>query len=123
MELKTYLNLIVSVTLIAAVAVLVTLVAYNPTSLGPVGVTLWFIGMFVALQGMLTVALYYLRQRYPDATGGMRRFMASWRQGLILSGLAVTMLALSSLRQLSWRDAGLLAVLALLIEFYGRTRK
>ncbi len=123
MEVRAYLSAIMAVTIIAGAAVIVELVAYNPTALGPVGVTVWFLGLFLALQGGMTLGLYRLKRRYQDVISPTKRFMSSWRQGLIIGGTTVILLALSSLRQLSLRDAGLLALLGLLIEFYGRTRK
>lgn len=123
MNVRTYLSAMMAVTIIAGGAVLVQLVAYNPTSLGPAGVTLWFIAMFAALQGAITLGLFRLKRRYGELLSPGKRFMSSWRQALLIAGVVVILLALSSLRQLSLRDAVLLSVLALLVEFYGRTRK
>ena len=112
-----------AVTIISGGVVLVELVAFNPSSLGPVGVTIWFLALLTALQGAFTLGLYRMKQGLAEVSGPATRFMSSWRQGSLIAGVLVVMLALSSLRQLSGRDIGLLVVLALLVEFYGRTRK
>jgi hypothetical protein len=121
-NVRTYLSMVMAVTIIAGGAVAVELVAYNPTSLGPVGVTLWFLALYAFVQGLLTLGFYRLKRRYGDLLGPNKRFMSSWRQGMLLAAVLVVPIALSSLRQLSTRDVVLLAVLAILIEFYGRTR-
>ncbi len=120
---RTILNLIASATVIAGGAVLVGLLVYNPASLGPGGVTFWFIGLFVVMQGAITLGLFRLKRRQGELMGQHKRLMSSWRQGALLAGIVTIMLGLSSLRQLGQRDVILLVVLGLLIEFYGRTRK
>jgi hypothetical protein len=112
-----------AVTIIAGAASILGLVAYNPTTLGPTGVTLWFVGLFMTLQGLLTFGFFRLKRRRAEIMGESKRFFSSWRQGLLVAAVAIILLGLSSLRQLSLRDAVLLAVLALLVEFYGRTRR
>ncbi len=123
MQVRSSLSLMLALTIIAGGAVVVGLVVSNPANLGPGGVTLWFIGLLASLQGALTLGLYRFKRRYAESLGPNKRFMSSWRQGFLMAGVIVMLLALSSLRQLSMRDAVLLVVLAILVEFYSRTRK
>jgi hypothetical protein len=122
-QVRSSLSLMLALTIIAGGAVVVGLVVSNPANLGPGGVTLWFIGLLVALQSGLTLGLYRLKGRYAETLGPKKRFTSSWRQAFLIAGVIVMLLALSSLRQLSARDAILLVILAALVEFYGRTRK
>lgn len=120
--MKLYLRLILSVTILSTIAVVAALFLTNPTSIGPFGVTLWFVGVFLALSGALSLSLYHLKnwlQLHPTPN---RRLLFAWRQGSLI-GLALTVwLALSSLRQLSWGDVALLILLLALVEFYLRAR-
>ncbi len=122
MELKSYLSWISMMTAVTGGIVVLTLIATNPTVIGPAGVTLWFVALFMAIQGASTLGLYILKSRSEQAVGPYQKLTASSRQGLLLSGVLTVSLALSSLRQLSGRDLGLILLLALLIEIYFRAR-
>ncbi len=122
MQNKAILSLITLMTLILGPVFVLSLVVTNPKSLGPIGVTAWFLALLVGLACGLTLLLFNLKRvtkRY-DPTGV--RLSASWRQGFLIASLATVCLALSSLRQFSLRDGVLLFILAVLIEFYFRTR-
>ena len=108
--------------ILAAVVGLAVLFA-TPAGLGPQGVTLWFLLAFVALSGWLILILYggktYLHLHESPQT----RWQYSWRQGWLLGAWVTLVAGLSSLRQLTLRDALLLVVLLLLIELYARLRQ
>ncbi len=120
MSTKAYINLIMIMTVIAGAAVIVCIIAANPSRIGPIGVTLWFVALLVFGQGILTLGLIQLKNRLFPILGQHRIVTSSWRQGLLLGGGIVMVLALSSLRQLGWRDVVLLAGLLGLVEFYFR---
>ena len=103
---------------------LFTLFTTNPTKLGPGGVTFWFINMLFFLSSALTLVFYYLKKRRSKSTEfSPRGFRSSIRSGSLI-GLSLTvLLALSSLRSLSWRDIILFFLMIVLVEVYFRTRK
>jgi hypothetical protein len=94
----------------------------SPVKLGPAGVTLWFLLVFAGLTAASTGTLYAAK-RYLQLHGNpSSRLRYSWRQGLLFSGIAVCLLGLSSLEQLTWRDGILFVLFAVLIELYTRLR-
>ena len=124
MQLRAALSLTTLVTAGLAFLAVSAIVVTNPSRLGPVGVTLWFGALWAAVAGMLAILLYVAkswRKGFSDERP-VSKLYASLRQGLLAAGVLTVMLALSSLRQLSLRDAVLLLILAGLIEFYFRTR-
>lgn len=95
----------------------------NPTKLGPGGVTFWFINLLFMICGFLTLVLYFLRRRKSLSDLKLKELNNSIRSGTLL-GLSLTILvALSSLRSLSWRDIILFLLLIILVEVFFRTRK
>ncbi len=102
----------------AALGCLLAMLALSPVEAGPVGVTLWFVLLLVAVSGALGLAAFAVsRNLRPNAeTGDL--VPAALRRGLLVGGYVTILLALSSLQQLNLRDAGLLALLLGLIEFY-----
>lgn len=117
---KQLVSVTTAVTIVAAVCVIAAVFLTNPTSFGPVGVTIWFIGVLVALQGGFTLGLYTLKSRKDQP--GTKALSASWRQGLLLALAITVFLALSSLQQLGLRDVILISAVLVLVEFYFRTR-
>lgn len=116
---KGYVGL-VGVSALAATAVaLFAMAAFSPEALGPVGVTLWFLAVFVALSGWASLAAYRIERRLaPDYRSEKVLIWNSWRRGVMAGGFISILLALSSLQQLNARDAILLVLLILLVEFY-----
>ena len=119
---KSQLKLIALTTLGAALGVTATLFLTNPTAIGPLGVTIWFLGLLVAGGGLFTLILYYFKSFLHLHHSDWHRFHFAWRQGLLLAMALAIFLALSSLRQLSRGDIVLVSILLLLVEFYFRTR-
>lgn len=109
-------------TVISGIAVVVCVIATNPLRIGPLGVTLWFVALLGLIQGLVALGLIEAKKRLLPTLGEHKRVTSSWRQGLLIGGDATMLLALSSLRQLGWRDVILLTGLLALIEFYLRAR-
>ena len=103
-------------------ALLLSLVLTNPLAIGPVGVTVWFVVLLLALAGLVSLVLYIIKSFLHIHKNPAARLRYSWRQGLLISGYATAMLALSSLRQLSLRDAILWGLLLGIVEIYVRLR-
>jgi len=120
---KIGLGLITTITVGATVLVVLALSASNPGRLGPLGITLWFVALLVALSGITAILLYVAKSQLRREDTAASRLSSSLRQGLLLGGGVTICLGLESLRQLGVRDVILIVILAGLIEFYFRTRQ
>jgi hypothetical protein len=120
---KAVISLVTLVS-VASVAVVVWMLrATNPSQVGPFGVTLWFVAVLAGLSGILTLVFFGLRRRFKPMDVETKQLGASWRDGFLFAIALTSLLALQSLRQLSWRDLILIVILTGLVEFYFRTRR
>lgn len=89
----------------------------TPDSLGPVGITTWFIVLFTALS--LLLASVFLKLATSLHRGQKRHSVAmALRRSILVSLFSVSLLALSSLHQLSVVDIVLVILLVVGVEFY-----
>lgn len=120
---KLILTGFIVVSIVTFVIFIISITTTNPTKLGPGGVTFWFINLLFLLSSSLTLSFYYLRTRRSNTGQTAKKLRSSIRSGALI-GLSLTvLLALSSLRSLSWRDIVLFLLLIILVEVYFRTRK
>ncbi len=117
-----WLTILVIGSLVGAVGLVLSLILTNPLTIGPLGVTAWFVALLGVIAGLATLGLYAAKTYLRLHTTGAARLQYSWRQGLLLSGWIVGMLSLSSLRQLGILDAILLGILLVIVEVYVRFR-
>ncbi len=117
-----YLGLLLAGALLSGVLAGLALLLTNPLQIGPIGVTAWFLLLLVFVTATLTLLLYAAKSFLRVHDNKMARLRYSWRQGLIVAGYLTGLLALSSLQQLSLRDAILLGLLLVIIEVYVRFR-
>ncbi|HEY6736351.1 MAG TPA: hypothetical protein VI322_01400 [Candidatus Saccharimonadia bacterium] len=111
------------ITAVAGLAVLVlSFVFTSPQGLGPVGVTIWFVLLYVTLSAVFTLAIFAAKHYLRLHAAAMTRLRYSQRQGMLVAGLVVGCLSLSSLKQLSWLDAILLGLILVIVEVYVRFR-
>lgn len=106
-------------------ALFFSMLVTNPSRLGPTGVTLWFMGLWVVVSSCLALLKYELVMKFgKEATKLNRHKMvaSSLRHGVLIGAGLTVLLALSSLQQLDARDVGLVAALLALIEFFVRAR-
>lgn len=88
----------------------------TPEALGPYGITVWFLLLFVAIWGLVSNLSYGLL----SWAGGKDRLARSLQYGGLTSGFIVLLAALNSLRQLDVKDIVLVSLLVLLTGFYLR---
>lgn len=117
-----WLSVLIIWSLVASVGLILSLALTNPLAIGPVGVTVWFVVLFLALSSIFTLALYTSKTFLRLHATGVGRLRYSWRQGLLLGGWVSGVLALSSLHQLGLVDVILLALLLVIVEVYVRFR-
>jgi hypothetical protein len=119
-----YVGLLIAWTVVAGLGIVLSLFVTNPLAIGPLGVTLWFLLLLSVLAAGFTLALYGIKTYLHVHDGAARnRFRYSWRQGWLLAGWGVGILAMGSLHQFSLRDAILLGLLLGIIEVYMRFRR
>jgi hypothetical protein len=108
----------------AGVAVALLAVFFtSPVKIGPIGVTLWFLVLLAAISSLTVAGLFWFKVRSPRIQNTDEKLLQnSWRQGWLLGGAVVAILALSSLHQLTWRDSGIIAGITLLLEVFLRSR-
>lgn len=123
---KSHILLTITVLVFAITLALViaSFVLTNPTTLGPGGVTFWFIGFMFMSTALITLVIYQLQKKRPKyAENKTSCYFRSLRSGLILGVSLTVLLALSSLRSLSWRDFLLFAAAVIIVEVLLRTRR
>lgn len=119
-----YLVAISAVLIITTVVFVLSLATTNPTKLGPAGVTFWFINALVMVSALLTILSFKFKSRNLKSNDNeVVSFRSSLRFGSLLGFSIIGLLALSSLRSLSWRDILLFAVIVIVVEIFFRTRK
>lgn len=108
---------------LAGTGLIVSLFATNPGSIGPFGVTLWFVTLLTVLSGILTLILYSAKYFLHLHATGRQRLRYSGRQGLLIGGGTTALLALGTLRQFNIRDALLLTLILTVVELYLRLKR
>lgn len=123
-NIKHIIAVIILLLLVSFALFAISLFATNPTKLGPGGVTFWFIDVLIMSVAFFTLLFYWSQHKRSRYKESKRRCLSvSFRSGLVLGIASTVLLALSSLRSLSWRDFILFIVLISVVELYFRTRK
>ncbi len=117
-----WLSMLIVASLVAVVGLVLSMLFTNPAAIGPAGVTVWFVMLFGGLAAVFALGLYTAKTFLHVHVASVARLRYSWRQGLLVSGWVTGVLALSSLGQLGWLDAALLALLLGIVEVYVRFR-
>ncbi len=117
-----WLTVLIVGSLLGVVALALSLILTNPLTLGPAGVTVWFVVVYLVVASIFALGLYAAKSYLRLHATGVVRLRYSWRQGLLIAGWLVVMLALSTLNQLSPLDAILLGILLVIVEVYVRFR-
>ncbi len=101
-----------------------SIVATNPTKLGPGGVTFWFINVLLMLSLAFTLLIYLVFHKKKKYANNKLLYIKACLKAGFLFGFAITiLLALSSLRGLSWKDILLLGLTIGLVGLFFRTRR
>jgi hypothetical protein len=123
---KSHILLTITILVFAITLALIisSFVITNPTTLGPGGVTFWFIDFMFMSTALITFVIYQIQKSRPKyAENKTLCYFRSLRSGLILGVSLTVLLALSSLRSLSWRDFLLFAAAVIIVEVLLRTRR
>ena len=117
-----WLSVLIVWAVVSSLGLILSLLYTNPSGLGPLGVTLWFVTVFLCLSAVFALGLYVAKSFMRVHATNLARLRYAWRQGMLMGGWVTGVLALGSLRQLSVLDAILLALLLLIVEVYVRLR-
>lgn len=123
MQTLGFLSLLIIWALSATVLLVLSFLLTNPLTIGPFGVTVWFIIFFTGMACVIAIGLNAAKSFLKVQLNPSQRLKSSWRQGLLISGWLTIVLGLSSLRQLALRDAILLGVFLGIIEVFVRLRQ
>jgi hypothetical protein len=115
---KSYIGISVIVGTSASVVCVLLMLATTPLGVGPIGVTAWFLALMTGLTSWLGLVAYVLGQRLQPKLSSGKQVGTALRRGAFVGGYLTIMLALASLKQLGLRDALLLLLLLVLLEFY-----
>lgn len=123
MQALGLLSFLIIWALLSTVLVVLSVLLTNPLTLGPLGVTVWFLVFFSGLACVLALALNAAKSFMKVQPNSVQRLKNSWRQGLLISAWLTVVLGLSSLRQLAARDVILLGIFLGIIEVFMRLRQ
>lgn len=123
-KLQLKLTSLAVITATSALIGVAIMLRTNPKTIGPSGVTMWFINLLILLVCVATLVLYVVKLRFFNGREHTNRSLnSSFRSAFLIGVGAVTFLALKTLHTLSIKDIVFLSLVLLIIEFYLRTRK
>lgn len=97
-----------------------TVVGSNPGT-GTAALASFYISFFIGILSILTVTGYAIRYYHSHSEAKYRAMRTSFRQGILVSGVAIGLLMMQAARLLSWWDILLLIVIVTLFELYIRS--
>jgi len=118
MTLKSYIWGMRLITLVSLIALGLVVFYTNPESRDMAGKIFFYLTLFFLLSGIFNLVLLLAREKMMRDGGIMENISLSFRQGMLLSLMAVGILALQSVRALVWWDALLVVAGVFLIELY-----
>jgi hypothetical protein len=123
MTLTRYLVFLLISTLICWASWLLVVFRINPTSSGQWGLFFFYLTMFFALAGTSALVGFWVRAKLYKNEVPYRLVAVSFRQGLLMSGVATACAWLQAQRLLAWWTLALVALVAAGIEAFVRASK
>ncbi|TXG76421.1 hypothetical protein E6P97_03590 [Patescibacteria group bacterium] len=96
--------------------------ATSPRDIGALGVTIWFVSLFLAISSVVTLIRYVFRARKTESQYRLVALLEVMRSSVLLSLFFTVGLAMQSLRALSAGDIVLFLLTLAIIEIYFRTK-
>lgn len=94
----------------------------NPYNTNALGLVAFYVSLFFASVGTLTLVGFYLRVWFSKNEILFAHVNPSFRQAILLSIILVGSLVLQSFKMLTWWDGALFVLCIVLIEFYFLSR-
>jgi len=123
MTLRSYLLGMFLSTIVCWLAFGLILFYINPYNSGPLGLTAFYVSLFFASVGTLTLIGFYLRVWFSKNEVLFAHVNPSFRQAILLSIILVGSLVLQGFGLLTWWDGALFVLAIVLLEFYFISRK
>lgn len=123
MNLRSYLLGMFLSTIVCWVAFGLILYYVNPYNSGPLGLIAFYVSLFFASVGTLTLIGFYLRVWFSKNEVLFAHVNPSFRQAILLSIILVGSLVLQGFGLLTWWDGALFVLAIVLLEFYFISRK
>ena len=118
MTLSSYLIGIGISTILCWVAWILTLLNIHPYNAGNIGLISFFMSLFFALIGTLTIVGFYLRIWFSKNEQYYENITVSFRQAILISIAVLGLLGLQSLKILNIFDGILFVLSIILLESY-----
>lgn len=109
---------IAGLTVLIGIVLLISVFISNPDQLGPFGITLWFVALWLFFSGVFGLVRLGIGNILGFKQKKARKI--SFRQGALISVWLTSLLAFKSLGQLGVKDIVLVTLLVVLVEFYVR---
>ncbi len=122
MTLKSYLWGMRISTVLAVLAFGAVVYYVNPEESAAVGRILFYASLFLAIAGILTLFLTWIRRKFSGDQSPFVFIGMSFRQGMLLSFLTITLLFMRSFGILAWWDGLLIVAAIFLAELYFLSR-
>ncbi|OIP23501.1 hypothetical protein COX95_01380 [bacterium CG_4_10_14_0_2_um_filter_33_32] len=123
MTLSSYLIGIGISTILCWVAWILTLLNIDPYNAGNIGLISFFMSLFFALIGTLTIVGFYLRIWFSKNEQYYENITVSFRQAILISIAVLGLLGLQSLKILNIFDGILFVLSIILLESYFLARR
>ncbi|MBU0728083.1 hypothetical protein KKA95_05345 [Patescibacteria group bacterium] len=94
----------------------------SPFTTPELSLSLFYVSLFVALVGTLTIVIYYIRAWLNKGEIYNAHLNISLRQAVLLSAMICIGIGFQRLKVLTWWDGLLLLAIVLMIEFYFMSR-
>jgi NADH:ubiquinone oxidoreductase subunit 2 (subunit N) len=117
MTLKSYLWGVRGATFLALVGWGLVIIYIDPQKTGILGQFLFYLSAFFAASGIFMILLGWLRGKPNEENISQYRGL-TLREGVLLSMLAISLLALQGFHALTWWDSLLAVAVVFLIELY-----
>jgi hypothetical protein len=118
MTLKSYLNAMAVATSVAFMGWGLVLLYIDPSSSGYMGITLFYLTLFLGLMGFFTLISFSLKRWISNNEVIFSYIASSFRQGFWLAVIIVGLLLMQGARILNWWDALLFIASISLLELY-----
>lgn len=109
MTLKSYLWGIRTVNLFSLIALAIVIYFIDPLSSGLVGISLFYLILFIVLSGIFNLILIWFRKMSLGQEVALSTLSLSFRQGILMAILMIILLIIQSQRILFWWS-GLLSI-------------
>lgn len=121
--LKANLFFLYSITVVALSSLVLCVFNYNPYTSGTFNFVYLYLAFFVALMGIVGIAIFYLRIHFDKSAAAKSLFWPSIRLGTFLALAATAILVLRGLKILDFWTGVPLLVVILLLELFFQTKK